>query len=135
MGYPTASKDTTIPVGSTVKIVVDGECYSTYAAMANFMGLKKWNSQPMPQRSSQDGEIYTVVAKAQHERADEGELLGLEDSEGRQVIMGLKGVELLNPPTLSGQVAKLEEQLAAVTKERDELKEQIATVRRLFTAQ
>ncbi|ATW58316.1 hypothetical protein CNR37_00109 [Pseudomonas phage ventosus] len=135
MGYPTASKDTTIPVGSTVKIVVHGECYSTYAAMANFMGLKKWNSQPMPERRSQDGQVYTVVAKALHEREVEGELVGLEDSEGRQVIMSLKGVELVTPPTLSGQVAKLEEQLAAVTKERDELKEQIATVRRLFTAQ
>lgn len=132
MSKPSKSQDTTTAIGSTVKVVNSGEVYTSYIDMANFMGLDKWKEQRYDERGVHIGEIFTVVAKAMHERSHEGELVGLQDSNGRQVIMHLKGVQLVSAPTLSGQVAELEQQLAAVTKERDELRANVEAVRRLF---
>lgn len=141
MGYPTASKDTTIPVGSVVKVINSGHGYSTYTGMAQFMGLDNWGDTHRKSRSPVEGGFYHVIAKGVHENGEYGEILGLQREDGHQCMIGIVGVKLVAAPapspvlSVSGQVAKLEEQLAAVTKERDELKEQIATVRRLFTAQ
>lgn len=136
MANPTRSLDTTIPVGSTVKIIDSGECYGTYDAMARYMGLPRFLEQSMPARHTKDGEVFTVIAKALHERQYEGELLGLVDAAGREAIMNIKGVELVSQPrsliTLAEQVATLEANLKAITTERDALKADMATLRRIL---
>lgn len=137
MRNPSPSKDTTIPVGSVVKVTDSGQGYSTYAAMAEYMGLTKWGNAHSPSRYPVHGEHYHVVAKAIHESPEYGEVLGLERADGSHCIIGMRGVKLIEAPTLSlsAQVAQIEQKLADVTKERDELKAQIAAVRNLFAAQ
>lgn len=136
MVNPTRSLDTTIPVGSTVKIINSGECYTTYDVMARYMGLTQYLVQSQRDRGTATGQVYTVVAKGLHERQAEGELLGLQDAYGRQAIMHIKGVELVVAPrsliTLAEQVAMLEANLKAITTERDALKADMATLRRIL---
>lgn len=137
MRNPSPSKDTTIPVGSVVKVTDSGQGYSTYAAMAEYMGLDNWGDSHRPSRYPIQDDFYHVVAKAVHESEHYGEVLGLQREDGHQCIIGIKGVTLVSAPvvSLSAQVAEIEQKLADVTKERDELKAQIAAVRNLFTAQ
>lgn len=131
MASPTKTQDTTIPVGSVVKVIDEGQGYSSYSDMAAFMGLDKWNKHS-PFRYSAEGKSYTVVAKAQHEHAHYGEVLGLQDEDGHQLMIGISGVELVQEagqPRLSSQVELLEERLEAVTKERDELNAKLEAIR------
>lgn len=134
MRTPTKSQDTTMPIGSIVRVTNSGHGYSTYADMARFMKLSKWEEQDYSQRNPKEDTVYTVIAKGVHEHSQYGEVLGLEDKEGNQVMIGISGVKLVQRSVLSvtSQVAALEAQLATVTAERDALKEQIESVRRLF---
>jgi hypothetical protein len=128
MGTPNRTQDTSIPVGSVVRVINSGECYSTYTDMAQYMGLTAWETQGS--RHVEEDAIYTVVAKALHERRNEGELLGLQDAEGNQFLIGLAGVRLIKvaKANLASQVATLEQELEAVTAERDALKAQIEAI-------
>jgi hypothetical protein len=128
MGTPNRTQDTSIPVGSVVRVINSGECYSTYTDMAEYMGLKAWKTQGS--RHVEEDAIYTVVAKALHERRNEGELLGIQDAEGNQFLIGLAGVRLIKvaKANLASQVATLEQELEAVTAERDALKAQIEAI-------
>lgn len=137
MRKPTQSTRTEFPLGAVVEVTDSGQGYSTYQAMAEFMGLTAWGATHSQSRYPKDGATYHVIAKAMHESPEYGEVLGLQAEDGTQCIIGTRGVKLIAAPvlSLSAQVAAIEAQLAAVTKERDELKEQVATVRRLFAAQ
>lgn len=134
MANPTRTKDTSIPVGSTVKVIDSGKGYSSYAAMASFMKLTKWPLQPN-KRYPIDGKTYTVVAKAIHESEFYGEVLGLQDEDGNQVMIGIGGVILVTTPkvSVSAQVATLEAQLEVVTQERDQLKALVESIQRMST--
>lgn len=131
MGTPKITQDTSIPVGSIVRVINDGESYTTYGAMERFMKLTNLGPGPYNRVYLEEGEDYTVVAKALHERTEEGELLGLQDAEGRQFIIGIAGVRLIKTAkvSLSAQVVALEEELEAVKAERDALKAQLATIK------
>ncbi|QYW06560.1 hypothetical protein uav_028 [Pseudomonas phage UAVern] len=137
MRKPTRSTLNEFPLGSVVEVTNSGHGYSTYKDMAEFMGLTAWGETHSQARYPKDGATYHVIAKAIHESPEYGEVLGLQAEDGTQCLIGVAGVKLIAAPvlSLSAQVAAIEAQLAAVTKERDELKEQVATVRRLFAAQ
>lgn len=137
MAEPTYSKDTTIPLGSVVRVIDSGKGYSTYSTMAAFMNLTDWGVQGSPSRYPKDGEIYHVVAKAVHESRGEGEVLGLQREDGKQCMIGIDGVELVAAPqtrSLSVQVIALESELTAVKAERDQLRITLATISRLTIA-
>lgn len=122
MPTPTKSNDTSIPVGSMVIVTDSGNGYTSYKAMAAFMGRKRWAVRDGAYGGSPtNGKTYRVVAKAIHETTSYGEVLGLEDEAGQQVMIGIRGVRLVEPSklNLSALVAGLEAQLVAVTKERD----------------
>lgn len=130
MGTPKITQDTSIPVGSIVRVINTGENYTSYRGMARFMKLHSWVEGHISASTKMDG-VYTVVAKALHERTEEGELLGLQDAEGRQFIIGIAGVRVIKTAkvSLSAQVIALEEELEAVKAERDALKAQLATIK------
>lgn len=132
MGTPNITQDTSIPVGSTVRVINDGESYTTYGAMERFMKLT--NAGAAFRVYLEEGKDYTVVAKAIHERTSGGELLGLQDDQGRQFVIGIAGVRLVKLPKVSAsaQVIALEEELEAVKAERDALKAQVAAIKALI---
>lgn len=135
MRTPTISKDTTIPLGSVVEVTNAGHGYSSYQGMAEFMGLTNWGSEHSHSRYPRRGKIYHVVSKGLHETQSYGTVLGLQDADGKQCMIGITGVKLIAQPavvSVSGQVVALEQQLAKVTAERDALQKQIDTVRNLF---
>lgn len=137
MAEPTYSKDTTIPLGSVVRVIDSGKGYSTYSQMAAFMNLNNWGVQGSPSRYPKDGETYHVVAKAQHESPSYGDVLGLQREDGKQCMIGIGGVELVAAPqtrSLSFQVIALETELTAVKAERDQLRNTLATISRLTVA-
>lgn len=81
-----ASKSTQFPVGSKVRILNSGHCYSGYAAMAKYMDL----TIKIPCNPFITGEIGTVVAKAMHENG-EREVLAVRVERGIGLI-DVKGV-------------------------------------------
>lgn len=134
MAEPTHSKDTTIPLGSVVRVTDNGQGYSTYAAMAKFMNLSNWGVNGSPSRYPKEGDTYHVVAKGVHENGFDGEVLGLQREDGKQCMIGIRGVQLVAAPqssNLSVQVAALEGELVALKAERDELRDKLANIIRL----
>lgn len=126
MKGPKPTQDKTIPIGSTIRVVDEGQNYSTYDTMAGFMGLNKWKLG----NRTEEGKEYTVVSKAVH--PVDGECLGVRSSTGVDYIIGVEGVELVNPlKGLSGQVAALELQLQEALAEVETLKALVENIKNL----
>lgn len=83
------STSTQFPIGSKVKITNSGQCYSGYRDMARHMGLdNEWSNDRNPFRN---GDVGVVVAKAQHEYQDSGDVLAVRVENGLG-LMSVKGV-------------------------------------------
>lgn len=81
-------------VGDTVKVTERGYTYSTYDEWADRNGLKNWK---YPATTTANRDVVKVVAVALHSSHDSTVLLGVEYPNGRQAIIGARGVELLKP--------------------------------------
>lgn len=125
MSEITQATNPAFAIGSTVRVVNDGETCSTYHLMAEHLGLTGWKMHKTPT----EDEIYTVVGCALHERADEGEIIGIEQ-DGLQYLIGAAGLRLITAPvvSLADQVAKMEEELKTVTAERDALLDKLNNI-------
>lgn len=94
---PKATRDISIPIGSTVKITDSGQVYSHFQSMADLMGLTNFVDGEGP-LSNGEGQLCVVVGKGIHYRESDGELLGLELQGGRQGLIGIRGVSLVSLP-------------------------------------
>ncbi|UAV84635.1 hypothetical protein PHB09_140 [Pseudomonas phage PHB09] len=128
---PKPTKDKTILIGSTVKVINKLKQFSNYKAMADYMGLSNWEGKGL-----KEGCKYIVVAKACHEYEAWGEVLGLMDEGGDSFMIGIEGVKLLataghKSNTLAGQVAALELQLQEALAEVETLKALVENIKNL----
>lgn len=127
MSEITVATSPAFEIGSSVVLLNDGETYSTYDAMAEFIGLTgyTWGKRGL----LVEGNVYTVVGSAIHQRAHEGEVVGIE-RDGEQFLVGAKGLSLVSKPKvlLSEQVAAIEAELVTVTAERDALQAKLDAI-------
>jgi len=88
--------DTKIKIGDTVKIMDDGETYTSYETAAKTMKLKNWKSERFPSNSYRYGNVYKVVGT--FERPQMYDLLGITNGI-EDFVIGDKGVELISSGT------------------------------------
>lgn len=106
------STSTQFPIGSKVKITNSGQCYSGYRHMATHMCLgSEWSNGRNPFRN---GDVGVVVAKAQHESYDHGDVLAVRVENGIG-LMSHKGVVEYEEPVVIGKPKLPEYDLAPLT--------------------
>jgi hypothetical protein len=87
-----ANQTSNFRVGDMVKVVNQGQNYTTYRAWAYKYGLKDYASSSLP-----DGDTGRVVAVGPHGDSYFDTLVGVEAEDGKQYIIGHRGVELVKP--------------------------------------
>lgn len=85
----TPSTCTKFPIGTKVKIINSGHCYSGYRDMARYMNL----DMRIGRNPFRNGDVGVVVAKAMHEYESSGEVLAVRLDDGNIGLMDTKGVE------------------------------------------
>jgi hypothetical protein len=110
---PKATRDTSIPIGSFIRITDTGQVYTHFQEMANHMGMTRFEDGSDLLANAHDT-LAQVVGKGVHYRESDGELLGVELQDGRQGLIGIKGVTLISlPKTNEPTVQELLTELAA----------------------
>lgn len=77
--------------GDIVRVINDGQTYTTYVGWALTQKLKNWKKGLLPT----EGHEYTVVVVAEHDSRDYGTLVAIKDAQGAEYIVGVGGLELV----------------------------------------
>jgi hypothetical protein len=109
------STNTEFAIGTKVKIVNSGHCYSGYKDMATYMGL----NLRFPLNPFRNGDVGHVIAIAQHESSGYGDVIAVRigskgNSNGPIGLMNPQGVIVVKPVILEPTVAELKVELAMV---------------------
>ena len=95
--------DTKIKIGDIVKIVDDGETYSSYKIAAKAMGLTNWISGHLRSLKNRYVNLYEVVGVFERPRMGINVLgiIGITNGE-EDFVIGINGVEVISsaPPVI-----------------------------------
>lgn len=118
LGITLAQTDTTIKINDLVRITNPGKIYTTYEDKFASMGFKnKYENSAWIK-----GEIGRVFAIDRHETEDDKTLVAIVHADGRECLINVAGIELIQQPSVdSATIDRMSARLAELESRLDQL--------------